>query len=123
MPRPDGADRGIAGTGHVPSRRQWGRTAPKPMDQQEGSDAMGWLTGFVLGVVGLAMVAVVAEWLVVGVGAVVVATRKSACGRTDPASPRNLERSFAPDDVSELRTRFAVLLAVPPPAPPPRSPH
>ena len=84
---------------------------------------MAWLTGFVLGVVGLAVVAVVAEWLIVGVGAVVVATRKSAWGRTDPTSPRNLERSFAPDDVSDLRTRFADLLAAPPPASPPRSPR
>ena len=83
---------------------------------------MVWLIGFVLGIVGLAMVAVVAEWLIVGVGAVVVATRKSACGRTDPTNPRNLERSFAPDDVSDLRARFAVLLGPPPPATPPRPP-
>ena len=95
---------------------------PGRPDQQEGSDAMGWLTGFVLGIVGLAVVAVVAEWLVVGVGAVVVATRRSACDRTDPTSPRNLERSFASDDVSELRTRFAVLLATPPPTAPPTAP-
>ena len=84
---------------------------------------MAWLTGFVLGIVGLAAVAVAAEWLVVGVGAVVVATRKSAHSRNDPTTPHNLERSFAADDVSDLRTRFAVLLTPPlpqaPTAPPP----
>ncbi len=72
---------------------------------------MAWLTGVALGIAALALVAVVAEWAAVGTLAVVAVTRRLVHGLTDPANPRNLERSLQPGDVAELRGRFADLLA------------
>lgn len=75
---------------------------------------MAWLVGVALGVAALALVAVAAEWAAVGTLAVVAVARHLVRSRRDPASPRNLERSLPPDDVAELRGRFADLLAEPP---------
>ena len=41
----------------------------------------------------------------------VAVTRRLVHGLTDPANPRNLERSLQPGDVAELRGRFADLIA------------
>ncbi len=84
---------------------------------------MAWLTGFLLALVAIALVAVVAEWVTLAVSAVVLATRRGARGHADPATPRNLERSLAPGDLQELRDRFAELLAgEPAPSVPPHPP-
>jgi hypothetical protein len=72
---------------------------------------MAWLAAIALGIAGLALLAVVAEWAAIGTLAVVSVGRHLARGRRDPASPRNLERSLRPDDIAELEDRFSDLLA------------
>ncbi len=68
---------------------------------------MAWLAGTALGIAALALVAVAAEWAVVGTMTVLSVARHMVLERTDPSSPRNLERSLQPDDVADLRARFA----------------
>ncbi|MGC8462120.1 MAG: hypothetical protein ACP5P9_00410 [Acidimicrobiales bacterium] len=83
---------------------------------------MAWLAAIALGIAALALVAVAAEWAVVGTVAVASVAHRLVRSRRDPASPRNLARSLRPDDIAELRDRFSDLLAEPPshaePAPP-----